>query len=106
MRNITIATVAALTLSACTPDRCTDTTMAYVMSQHFVERQLRAPSTARFPRITDSRVEVTQAGECRFDVFAYVDAQNGFGATVRQRYIAVMEYEPGRGTWRLVDLAM
>jgi type IV pilus biogenesis protein CpaD/CtpE len=106
MRNLALAAIAALILSACTADRCTDRVMAYVMSQHFVERQLRSPSTARFPAMSSQGVSVTQAGECRFNVASYVDAQNGFGATIRQRYMVVIEYEPERGTWRLVELAM
>lgn len=79
--------------------RCNNDIMAFVMSQTFVSRQLKAPSTAKFPYITDSGVSSVSLGECKFKVRAYVDAQNGFGAMIRTRYSADMEYLPDEDAW-------
>lgn len=85
---------------------CTDTTMAYIMSQRFVKRELRSPSTAKFPSYHSDSVTVRQTGECKFHISAYVDAQNGFGATVRNRYEMSMERLPDDDSWRGTDLRM
>lgn len=37
--------------------QCEDKTTAFVMSQSFVKKRLRAPATAEFPWITDSEVQ-------------------------------------------------
>ena len=87
-------------------DRCKDTTMAYVMSQQFVERSLKSPSTAEFPYSSSEGVRITYQGECKHKVAAYVDAQNSFGAMIRTRYEAVVQNEKGTETWRLLDLQM
>ncbi|WP_147400681.1 hypothetical protein [Bordetella avium] len=83
---------------------CEDETMAYVMSQGFVKRQLKAPSSASFPNITE--VISKSAGGCKFKVTAYVDAQNGFGAKVRTYYSADMEYLPNSKTWGALDVKL
>lgn len=61
---------------------------AFVMSQTFVKRQLRAPATAKFPSILDATVE--DLGDGRFFVSAYVDAENAFGALIRTHYKATL----------------
>jgi len=79
--------------------RCNDDISAFVYSQQFVEKRLRSPATAEFGSITDSGVKVIGLGECRHLVIAFVDAQNGFGAIVRNWYTAVMEYRPSSDNW-------
>ena len=82
-----------------TDRRCTDEIEALVFSQEFVRGRLRSPSTADFAGITDNGVQVTHLGDCKNLVLAYVDAQNGFGATVRNWYTTVMEYRRSEGNW-------
>ena len=56
-----------------------------------VLRRLRAPATAEFPSPSEM--------ERRFDewiVHGEVDAQNGFGAMIRQRYECAVERRSGR----------
>ena len=67
---------------------------AFVMSQPFVERSLKSPSTADFPRMTANGVYVSRIRECVFSVTGYVDAQNGFGAVLRTPYTIEIEYNP------------
>jgi len=85
---------------------CSDRAMAYIMSRRFIERELKTPSTAKFPSFHDEGVHAAQAEECKFRVSAYVDAQNSFGAMIRTRYTIDMEYLPGDRTWRGTNLQM
>ncbi|MCO7643271.1 hypothetical protein NJI34_41645 [Pseudomonas sp. S 311-6] len=84
---------------------CDNTTAAFVMSQGFVKDKLKSPSSAEFPMITDG-VKVSKTGKCAFNVSAYVDAQNSFGAMLRQTYVADLEYTPESDSWRLINLTM
>lgn len=86
--------------------QCSDSTMAYIMSQRFVERELKAPRTAKFPSFHADGVRVRDLNGCRFSVTAYVDAQNSFGAMMRTNYTITMEYLPGEKLWRGEDLRM
>ena len=87
-------------------ENCTSTTMAYLMSQDFVEKRLKSPSTAEFPYTLSEGVKIMYQGECRHAIFAYVDAQNSFGATVRVKYYAEVQNQKGTDTWLLLDLKM
>ncbi|MGB3897113.1 MAG: hypothetical protein WA973_00995 [Mesorhizobium sp.] len=84
---------------------CKNTTMAFVMSQEFVRRQLKAPSTAEFPYITNDQVAVSTKPDCMFRVIAWVDAQNGFGAQIRSRYVVDLKLlDDEAGTWQAIDV--
>ena len=73
---------------------------AWAYAQLFVEKELKSPKTAEFPS-NGSRF-VTPLGDGRFQVEAYVDAENSFGANVRTEFTAVLEkVEEG---WKLVSL--
>jgi hypothetical protein len=48
------------------------------MSQTFVSRTLKAPSTAEYPWMSSDGVTVTHEGACDYSVLAYLDAQNSF----------------------------
>lgn len=85
-------------------EKCSNTTMAFVMSQTFVKRALKAPSTAEFPWITDEMVSISQRPDCGFRVIAWVDAQNGFGAQIRTRYRTDLKYVDASEAWQLVDI--
>lgn len=81
---------------------CGDETMAYVMSQKAAAQQLRSPGTAKFALMPEAKSVRTNT--CKFSISSWVDAQNGFGATVRTRYTADMEYSPESKTWRALDV--
>lgn len=87
--------------------KCNDTTMAFVMSQTFVKRNLKAPSTAEFPWITDDQVAISTKPDCGFRVIGWVDAQNGFGAQIRSKYVVDLKYlDDEAGTWQLTDITI
>lgn len=87
---------------------CEDETLAFVMSQDFIKRQLKSPSTASFPMINDPDVSVRKSsanGKCSFVVSTYVDAQNSFGGTAREKFIVELSPDNDNGTsWKLVDI--
>jgi len=82
--------------------KCSDTTMAYVMSQNYAKRLLKAPGSADFPMITE--VSSRAIGDCKFEILAYVDAQNSFGAKMRTGYSATMSFDPETDRWSADDL--
>ena len=82
---------------------CKDTGMAFVMSQTFVNRALKAPSSAKY----DYKPTATQQiADCTMRIKAYVDAQNAFGAMIRTEYVIDMQYLPEENKWRGTNLKM
>ena len=73
-------------------------------AQLFVERHLKAPSTAEFPWGIDE-YSIASLGDGRWKVSSYVDAQNGFGAMVRSRWnVTLRENENGSVTLEDIDI--
>lgn len=73
---------------------------AFVICQSFVRKQLKAPSTAKFPA-----AESTKKDGATYTVAGGVDAQNSYGAMVRTPYTCVVHAD-GNDKWSLVDLKM
>ena len=70
---------------------------AYVISQNFVKDNIKSPSTADFP------IEATNV-KCRgskFMVVSYLDAQNSFGAKIREQYMCLLIYNGGEWSHKL-----
>ena len=89
------------------PNACGSKTMAFVISQEFVKKHLKAPATASFPWGTNSDgVSVVERGRCEYTVNAYVDAENSFGAKLRTQYRADVTYMPEGNSWQLNDISM
>ncbi len=61
---------------------------AYIMSQEFIEKELKAPATAEFPSY--HKISVVQTDN-RYKVKAYVDSENSFGAKIRTNYYITLE---------------
>lgn len=101
----------AVPLAACSSaPTCEQDTTAFVMSQNFVTSKLRSPSTAEFPYVNAQGVSVsrfnTADGQCAFKVRAYVDAENGFGATTRQNYSVELAPDAEGNEWTLISILM
>lgn len=81
--------------------------MAVVQCQNYVRDRIRSPSTADFPWLDHA---VVPRGNETYMVKSYVDAQNGFGATIRNDYICEIRYIGGdaanQGNWSLIDLTL
>lgn len=108
--------VAALVLAGCgeskTPEQraqetCEDEHDAFWMSQDFVKRALKAPTTAKFPAtMRNDGIRSKYLGECVHEIWAYVDSQNSFGAMIRTHYYAKVKNQKGTDTWSLLDIRM
>ncbi|MEM8541458.1 MAG: hypothetical protein AAGF25_10935 [Pseudomonadota bacterium] len=77
-------------------------TMAFIMTQDRVKSRLRSPASAKFPWAHE--IASKHTGNCKYEIFAYVDAQNGFGAMLRTYYSAKMQHDPSAETWRTLSL--
>ena len=68
---------------------------AFVMCRQFAEDCLRAPSTADWPSSLPPATRIEHAGEGRYLVQTYVDAQNAFGALIRSDISCQVQYRGG-----------
>lgn len=103
-----IAFIAFVTRNSLFPQARThrvDRTDACFMSQKFVSEELKAPSSARFPDWTEQNCQATSNGDL-WTVVSFVDAQNGFGATVRSDYVVKMRYNNVADSWTLTNLSI
>ncbi|QXP61542.1 hypothetical protein [Olleya sp. HaHaR_3_96] len=73
---------------------------AVIASQKFVERQLKTPSTAKFPALFKAKVKKKNGS---FIITSYVDSQNGFGAMIRSNYTVELNQKPN-GDVSLIDI--
>lgn len=71
-------------------------TGAWTVCQKFVSQELKAPSTAKYPR--QSQATITALTPLRYRVTSYVDAQNSFGAMLRQPFVCEAVYD-GNDQW-------
>ena len=81
---------------------CTD---AQSVARQFVKRQLKAPSTADFP-YDDYEYECVEKTNNRWVVKSYVDAENSFGAKLRQKWWVEMKYKKSTDKWELLNIAV
>lgn len=65
---------------------------AALNAQLLVKRKLKSPSTADFPPTSTAKVEKSENGT--WIVTSYVDSQNGFGAMIRNDWVAEIRYLP------------
>lgn len=93
--------------STTTESQGSHATMAGIQCQNYVKDRLHSPSTADFPFLGD---QVTTTGNDSYVVRSYVDAQNGFGATVRSDYVCQIRFNGGEDAdqrnWTLLDLTV
>lgn len=85
---------------------CSNDITAFVISQDFIRKNLKAPTTAVFPYITSDGVMVNYLGDCTHEIIAYVDAENSFGAKLRTKYYIKMQNKKGTDEWRVLKLHM
>lgn len=74
-------------------DNTPSATTALAMSHVFVERNLKSPSTANFAPMSQSTI--SDLGNGRWRVVAWVDSENGFGAMIRSGYTAELRWTGG-----------
>ena len=61
---------------------------AWVCAQDVVKKNLKSPSSAEFCLMSEASIYYNgeDGGGLRYTVSGYVDAQNSFGATIRQNF--------------------
>lgn len=84
----------------------TPRTDAIVMAQQFVEKNLKSPRSAKFPWSFDEYNVYALEGEGyenSYEVNGYVDAENSFGAMIRNQFTVQMK-NIGNDQWQLLDI--
>jgi hypothetical protein len=77
---------------------------AYIECKHAISSRLKAPNSAKWP--SESADWVTEdLGGRKYRVRSYLDAQNTFGAMLRQTYSCTVEYDD-QGRYRINDLSI
>jgi hypothetical protein len=76
---------------------------AYYFAREFVKKHLKAPSTAKFPSIRDNDVSISKYADT-WTIKGYVDAENSFGAAIRNFYECKLEHDKNEKAWYLKDL--
>lgn len=83
-------------------------TEAKIMCETLIKASLVAPTTARFSGILDTRMGSVANQPNTYRVIGYVDAQNSFGAQIRNYYTCEIKYNGGEWTnplnWTLLRL--
>lgn len=103
---IGIITVSVILSDSSTPKTKIDTEedkkiTASVCAKFEIKRLLKAPSTAKFPWLMSTAVYKNGSN---FVVDSYVDAQNSFGATIRNSFKCIVHNPiPGTGTCYSTD---
>lgn len=64
---------------------------AYVSAQMILEKFLKSPSTAKYPVANEASIK--RYSDNSFQVSAYVDSQNGFGAMIRSEWTIFLKFE-------------
>ena len=64
---------------------------AYYYGKSICEKALKAPATAKFSSLSDEHTGWNHYGYNQWNVFGHVDAQNSFGALIREDWEAVVE---------------
>lgn len=72
---------------------------AWYIAKKFAEKDLKAPATADFPSQFADGVKITDHGGGKYTVKGYVDAQNSFGAKIRQYFMVEVQKQPGGDKW-------
>lgn len=73
---------------------------AWAVAEKEVKESLKAPSTANFPTYNDGTI--TKSGS-RFTVIGYVDAENSYGAEIRNNFVVIFE-KTGSETYRVISV--
>ena len=81
---------------------------ASVMCEYYIKDRLKAPSTAKFApynKLVISTYGKNQGVKDAFRVKGYVDAENSFGAMLRNNYTCDVQYT-GNDNWELINLVL
>jgi len=69
--------------------------LAYSYAEDFVKKQLKSPSTAKFPGIIEKNKQSVNLGGGTFKIDSWVDSQNSFGAMIRTNFSCIIVFKDG-----------
>ena len=75
------------------------TAEVWYIAKQFAKKDLKSPATAEFPRQTADGVNINDRGNGKYTVTGYVDAENSFGAKLRQHFIIDIQKQPDSDKW-------
>lgn len=84
-----------------TADECGSESLAGIMAENFVKRELRDPDSAKF---TQTNAERADDYDCSYVVQGRFSARNGFGGMTPGVFAVEMRKERGENSWRAIDL--
>ena len=88
--------------SSTTTSSSGDSIGAWVVCEKFVKDRLKSPASAEFPPNYSSYTK--NLTDKKYEVSAYVDSQNSFGASLRTKFTCTVEYQPQTDKYKLIDL--
>lgn len=77
---------------------------AYIISEKSVKSMLKAPSTAKFP--TDTRTYRVNEADSTIQITGVVDAQNSFGAMLRNHYSVILKWYGSDESLTVIDVQL
>lgn len=80
-----------------------------VATEEAVKSQLKAPSTAEFPWGYDSyQIKEVATGDDtkQYSVSSYVDAENEFGAKLRNRFVVSLQFKSDMSAYNILDVKL
>lgn len=78
---------------------------AFIASKNIITKMLKAPGTAKFAESYDKDVVMIYDSETNnYIVYLWVDAQNSFGAMLRNYYKVTLKLSGDQTQWKLVDI--
>jgi len=82
---------------------------AFITAQEYVKDNLKSPSTAKFPFLEYSWSDPDTATNTII-IKSHVDAQNAFGATIRNTFYVKLKFNGGlweeKSNWSLIDIQL
>ena len=78
--------------------------MAYVMVTNYIEKRLKAPSTAEYPSGYFEK-HTEYLGQQRYRVTSWVKSKNAFGVPRRVDFVGLIK-QVSEDEWQLMDLHM
>ncbi len=76
-----------------TSTNSSDKFLAYNYAEEFVEKRIKSPSTAKYPKTMERSNYVTVLGGGKFKIKSWVDSENSFGATIRTNFTCTIIFE-------------
>jgi len=70
--------------------------LAYNYAEDFVKQGLKAPSTAKFPSLTEKSQSVKNNYDGSYKIDSWVDSQNAFGVMIRKNFSCTVVFENGK----------